>query len=250
MVDLRKFYFHSGFDVDKIIGTFEGSFTATAPAPLGSPTISTTTFSTNIPETTFFQGIYSIDGGTSWLKFNTDSSGVPLASQANTYGRSNTGSFTVTARNFTTAAPVAFTVQYKLALIAKPNQGDITPQPTANAIVFNSKDNYLKIILDEPVALSLSAGASIKRAFVHSRGYFPQAIAYFELDAPVGTLPAGLYELDSVMTFLAASTANNETDTASASSGIYITTNSVVASIKAGASGFSGTLFVRIYGDD
>lgn len=250
VVDLRKLYFHSGYGIDQIIGTYTGSFVAVAPAPLGAPQRTTFVITTNIPESTFFQGIYSVDGGNKWYKFNTDTSSSVLGSEVNVYGGSNPDTFTLTAVNSTGSSPTAFTVMYRVALIAKPDQGTIDPQPTASNIVFNSRENYLKIVLDGTANISLGVGGTTRQAFVHGLGYFTQAIAYLETDATYGALPAALYELDTVMQFLSTTTVPNETNTASGSSGISFTNNSTVASIGAGATAFAGKLYVRTYGDD
>lgn len=250
MVDLRKLYFHSGYGIDQIIGTYTGSFVAAAPAPLGSPLRTAQIISTSIPESTFFQGIFSIDGGTKWYKFNVDTSPAVLGSQVLVYGGSTPGSLTLTAVNSTTSSPLAFTVLYRVALIAKPDQGTINPQPTISNIVFNSRENYLKIILDSMTDISLGVGGTTKQVYLHNLGYFSQAIAYLETNATYGVLPAALYELDTVMQFLSTTTLPNETNTASDSSGIYLTTSGTVASIRAGATAFAGKLYVRTYGDD
>jgi len=249
MVDLRKLYFHSSYGIDQIIGSYAGNFTANAPTFGGSPESTNKVITTNIPESTFFQGIFSIDG-IKWFKFNNDTSIVVLGSEVSVYGGSTPGSLTLTAVNSTTSSPVSFNVFYRVALIAKPDQGRIDPQPTIAEIIFNSEENYLKIVNDSTTNISLGIGGTTKHRDPHNLGYFPQAMAYLETDATYGVLPAALYELDTVMRFLSTVTVPNESETGSGSSGIYLTDANTVVSIGAGATAFAGKLYVRTYGDD
>lgn len=246
--DPRQVYFASQYSIDKIIGTFEGSFSA--PGATGVVNVTTTSFGTSIPESTFFQGIYSVDNGDNWNRFNNDYGTDPISPDLDVYGYSTADVFVVTGRNNTFDSSSNFTVLYKVALIAKPDQGDITPQPIGSNIAFDSRENYLKIIEDEHTAISLGAGASTSYRVPHNLGRFPQAMSYLELSSGVGALPAGLYELDSVLKYLSADNVVNEGGAGATSSGLYLTTGDAVVKIKAGATAFAGELYVRVYSDD
>lgn len=248
-MDLRQVYFNSNYQIDKILGTFSGTFTATG---TGGLTVTTTdSFLTNIPERTLFQGKYTLDGGTTWIRFsNSYAPSSPTSPHLDVYGYSTEDTFYVQARNHPASSGTDYDVEYEVALIATPDQGDIDIQPRGSNTVFNSNDNYLKIIADEVEAVSLGVGGNLSSSIYHGLGYYPQAIAYFDLTSAAGSLSSGIYELSTLLAFLSVPTTNNPDNTASVSSGLHITDSDVIVSITNGATAFSGNLYTRVYGDD
>lgn len=240
--DPQQVYFASQYPIDKVLGTFEGSFTASAG---GSPTRTTESISTSIPESTLFQGIFSIDGGTTWRDFGK---WLQAGLNIDVFGRSTANTLAVIADNFSSSV----TVMYKVALIAKPNQGDITPQPAGADIIFDSRLNYQKVLLDEARAISITNGNQGTESFTHSLGYIPKVRSFIEISSSYGAnTPAGLYETGhfALEAFSAGATASGSNF--ESTSGVQLTTSVARAVLKnsTGRGNFSGTLFMRIYYD-
>lgn len=242
MPDPRDIYFSSEIPIDKILGTFEGSFSIGTGSPFAEVN---DTFVTNIPETTFYQGIYSTDGGTTWIDLG---SYIGRTTDITVIGISSLGSFTIKSRNFGASG---FDVQYKVALIAKPGQGSITPQPIGDDIVFNTEFNYQKILSDESSSISVANGSDYIETIPHNLGYIPKVRAFIEIPSSFGSYTtAGLYEF---LTFANASLSQTTSPDASAEhkSGVYLDNSNVYVGIgnKAGVGTLNGTLYVRTYYD-
>ncbi len=180
-------YFASSLLIDKIIGTYSGSFVLNSSGVAGGTNTVNEAITTNIPETTFFQGIYSIDNGVNWNGFGTINDHVqdtdPLTDSQGSYlveGLSQSGTFTVRGTNSSTGGATLFfnyTVLYKVALIAKSDQGDIDPQPTGANTLFDSRLNYQKIAVDNK---SASSGTNQTVIVAHNLGYIPKVRVFRE----------------------------------------------------------------------
>lgn len=183
--------FASSIPMDLILGTYTGSLAS--PAPAASPFTKTTasvTITTNIAEKTFFQGIFSTDGGTTWLDFNaqipntTNPTNIALQTQM-MYGYSQAGSLVLSADNWsyyngTTTTSAAYTFLYKVVIFALPGQGNVTPQPVVNPLNFSTKYNYQKIARDSgPAAISLGIGTTTVNV-THNLGYIPKIRHYID----------------------------------------------------------------------
>lgn len=252
MGDVTDLYFHSSYPIDKIIGYFEGSFVASAPGG-GIQNRTTDTFATLITESTFYDGIYTIDGGTTWRNIGT-AYRVSGSTELLVFGYSNANSFTVGADNFSFVGGNDYTVEYKVILIAKTDQGDITPQPIGADILFDSRQNYQKILLDTSQAISITNGNETTYDFAHDLGYIPKVRSFIELGSDYGAgalrMIAGLYEASYCASdsFSAGASAPGSVES---TSGIYIDTSDVhiVLNNNTGRGNFSGTLFMRVYYD-
>lgn len=229
--NVRDVAFSSSLEVDKIIGTYEGSFTLSSPSA-GNTNTETVAITTNIPETTFFQGIWSKDGGTTWNSFSTriehverTSAAVNPQGESYVWGKSESNKFTVIGENtanFSATQLYNLTISYKVALIAKPNQGDITPQPIGSNVWFDSRNNYQKIATDN---IQATSGLNQTVTVNHGLGYVPVVRVFREA--------AGVLEL-------------LETKVSSVSF-IKVTTSSVTTSISGS---FTGSIYTRVYYDE
>lgn len=244
ITDPRQVYFSSNIPIDKIIGTFTGTIVSTAG---GVPTRTASAITTLIPESTLHQGIYSTDGGTTWRDFGTSQlSGTTLQLEVYAYSESNL--LTVIASNFTAAT--TYTVLYKVALIAKKGQGNITPQPNGANVAFDTRLNYQKILSDTITSLSINNGVNTRTTIAHSLGYIPKVRSFIERSSSFGAdLPAGLYEAGFYARygFSVGTTLGGYDST----SGVLMDTTNVYTELnnQSGRGNFTGTLFTRIYYD-
>lgn len=184
--NVSRVSFASPILIDKIIGTYEGSFSLTAPAAGATNTV-TTPKTTNINETTLFQGIFSVDGGVSWNPFQTRKNHVERTDasinpqgEVFVYGESIAGTFNIVAqnqRNLSSTFGTNYTLMYKVALIAKKTQGAITPQPIGSNKLFDSRLNYQKIAVDD---VSPTSGVGQTVTVAHNLGYAPKVRVYSE----------------------------------------------------------------------
>lgn len=182
-------FFTSNIQIDKVLRVEEGSFNVAAPTGgLGDITRDgSEAFSTGIDDTTFFYGIYSIDGGATWNDFNSTvvviSGGFPVFQTCDVWGESTNGTFTVRARNwynFVSGTGTARTVLWKVAIIAKRDQALVPKGNTNEVLQFTSKYNYQKIAVDDIVTHTLVSGARNTYTVDHSLGYIPFARIFIE----------------------------------------------------------------------
>lgn len=247
-VDATKIQFGSMFATDQILGTYTGTLNVAAPASaaFAQKATANTTITTNIPEKTFFQGIFSIDGGVNWVDFNSNKA-VTLGSFANLqtqvmYGYSKAGSLTLVADNWSQTSNgssfsgSAYTFQYKVVIFARPGQGDVTPQPVTQQRSFSSKYNYQKIFRDSVFPFSFPVGTSTA-TLTHNLGYIPKFRSY--VDNMSSNVPDTTALVDFgylVYTYVAFQ--------------IYMDTTTINYSINnGGTSAITGTLYTRIYFD-
>lgn len=234
--NIQHIHFASNLQIDKIVGTYTGSFTSTAPTSGNTVTNDTTTVDTTIEASLFFQGIYSIDGGTTWNDFENSIYDTavghvlfPYFSVSASHDSTN-GLITIVADNyynFYTSSGVEYTVMYKIAIIAAPDTGVIEPQPVGSPIWFNSNYNYQKILSDNTDSVYLPAGGSEQTfTYAHNLGYIPKIRTFFKTSAGV------MYELANYTAGAAIDTDN-----------VYVTMfPKLVGDI-------TGTLYTRIYYD-
>ncbi len=229
MADITKAALDSRFPVDKIIGTYTGSFSLVAPAANATTTV-TAGIATNIAETTLFQGIYSYDNGTSWNPFQSRRNHVESVNPAVNpqgelflYGESTSGTFNVVGQNQRNASSTAgtdYTILYRLALIAKKTQGTIATQPIGTNTFFDSRLNYQKVAVDD---VSPMSGVSQTITVAHKLGYIPKIRVYREAS---GTLRSMGFQLSKKVTI--------DTDN------VYVTI----------PGSFTGNIHTRIYYDN
>jgi len=174
------------YNADKIIGIFTGSLSVPATSSGDTVAYAESMHTTGFGESVFTQGIYSIDGGTTW---NDDNTTIPyLGGAAPSFQTLDVSSFSRTNEvgiatnnwyNFVAGAGTAYTILYKIFCIAKSNQGDITPQLTDYPLNYSSSDNYLKIRLDDIYETTIT-GVTSTYIIPHTIGYEPTVRAYVE----------------------------------------------------------------------
>jgi hypothetical protein len=207
MIDPRKFLFHSGYKIDQILGTYTGSLYNPAPAanPFTCNTVSVD-ISTNINDTTFFQGIYSINGGGTWNDLNChipnlSTPSVPAFQTQTMYARSLPNILRLYSDNWSyyngsTTTSSDYTFLYKVIIFAKSNQGLVTPQPIGSKFHFNSAYNYQKIAVDDVRTVTIpNTGTNTTISVPHNLNYIPKVRSFMEnwIDG-MGTLQPGLVD--------------------------------------------------------
>jgi|SRR5882757_594111 len=171
-----------GYKIDQIIGIHSGSFLIAAPTFLSSPTTATDNFTTGFNDTCLFQGIFSVDGGTSWNDFgsykpNLSTPAQPVLQTVTCQGWvTPAGVFQAYAQNFydnVHATGTAYTVDYKVAFLAKDDQNAITPIPTNEILNYLSSFNYQKIFASDTFA-----NGGSPTVVAHNLGYVPKVRAW------------------------------------------------------------------------
>lgn len=175
-------------DTDKVIGVFSGSIATSAPSAIDGYIVGSATHTTGFGESCYAKGIFSVDGGTTWNDMGSmipDNTGGPPPSfqtQECIWECSPTGVITARATNwynFITSSSAAKTFTYKLALIAKNDQGNITPLPTNSVTAYSSADNYQKIHDQGSTAWNVTPGTDKTATVAHGLGYIPKVKAFY-----------------------------------------------------------------------
>lgn len=189
------------YSVDQIIGITSGTVSVAAATSGLGDTIKTATetFDTGFGESCYFQGIFSLDGGTTWNDFGTyipylGTPGQPVFQTTTCRGYITSGGvFTAVGINwwnFVTGSSSAYDIDYKVALIAKVDQGPIEPIATNESLYYRSNTNYQKVVDADTFTSSTSSNTTI----VHNLSYVPNVRAFFVNDsATVGG--DGAYEV-------------------------------------------------------
>lgn len=194
IANTSKTAYSSLWDMDKIIGTGSGSFTATAPTAISTPTTSTMAYATTIGANYYFQGIYSIDSGASWNDFgsqvpNLTTPGSPVFQTIDVVGIvGSAGTFTVAAFNYwdlVHGTGSAKTVMWKAIFFSKNEQGAINPQLIADPTLFTSvARNYQKVAIKDKVAFNVTSGVGKTAVVNHDLGYIPMVRAFYVAATP------------------------------------------------------------------
>lgn len=166
------------YGIDQIIGVKTGSFTiGSSTFPIGNPTLATQSIATGFGDTCYFDGIFSTDSGTTWNQFGVHQPQAgPTFQTVSCYGYTLGNNLVLKGINYTSSS---YTIQYKVALIAKNNQGNITPTPTNEILVYNSSANYQKIKTKGSVAFSPVSGVQNSALAMHNLGYIPKVRAFY-----------------------------------------------------------------------
>lgn len=204
--------------IDNIIGIHNGSFSIAAPTLATFKTNASDPFITGFNDTCLFEGIFSVDGGTTWNDFgvnvpNLTTPTAPVLQTVTCQGYiSPAGVFTAYSSNFydlVHSVGTAYTIQYKVVFFAKDNQGSINPIPTKQILVYESVSNFQKIYLKGSVP---DTGGIIP--INHNLGYVPKVRAWFVTPTTFGTAVANsLYTYDWVTGGGATNTAYVNVDT-------------------------------------
>jgi hypothetical protein len=236
-VNPRNAAFMSNLGVDQILGTYTGSFVVPAAGSGPGSITATDSKTTNITSPTFFQGIYSIDGGTTWNDFCNQQMVLPpgiFFPFLVVTGKSIANTMTIKAinyYNYNTSSSSAYTVMYKVALLAMPGQGVVNPQPIGTATFFDSRSNYQKILLTDAAPISLAAGGTGTVTVTHNLGYVPKIRPFMYLSSD--------------------SSINELVNSGLGTHEITVDTSNVVYTLNAPlVGGLAGTLYTRIYFDN
>lgn len=169
--------------VDQIIGIHSGAFTVNAPSAIDGFLTASDSFVTGFGDSCNFQGIFSVDGGASWNDFgvyrpNLSTPGAPVFQTVTCRGYiTSLGLFVASAINWydnVHATSSSYTVNYKVAFLAKDTQGILTPIPTNEKLYWHSKYNFQKVSTSGSFANSGS-----NTAIAHGLGYVPKVRAFF-----------------------------------------------------------------------
>lgn len=198
------------YEIDKIIGVVSGTFNIAAPTLVDQVKSSTSSHVTGFGATCYFQGIFSVDGGTTWNDFGAmipdlSTPGFPVQETVDCNCSMIGGTLTVTGTSWwdnVHGTGTARTVQYKIALIAKNSQTSITPIPTEEILYYSSAYNYQKIFMKGQVAFNLAGtGVGSSSSVTHGLGYVPKVRAFYqETNGTLRMLPIGNYKIEPRVT--------------------------------------------------
>jgi hypothetical protein len=191
----KKMLFTLRYPPDKILGTFEGSFTATAMSgnpELGDPPKRTihTVATHGFGAPAYLQMRYSVDGGVNWQQQHfaiiDDIGGVPQDEYvAGCYCTST--QVLMVAQNRTNSN---VTVTYEIVAFAKPGETyNVIPTVTdgQSKFVLSTRFNIQKIYMEEvsiPLLITSSSGTIQEYTLAtHSLGYIPHARVFYTLNS-------------------------------------------------------------------
>lgn len=233
--------------VDQIIGIHSGSFSITAATAVSGPKFASDPFTTGFGDSCFFQGIFSVDGGASWNDFGVyrpvlTTPGQPVLQTVTCYGMVGpTGIFTASGVNWwdiVHATSSAYTIQYKVAFIAKDTQGSITPISTNENLYYWSKYNFQKIFLSS--SFSSTTGTT---PITHNLNYVPKVRAFFSPTSTANNADGVSVLAGSIVTL----------DNYQYATNVYVNTTQAsftdVSTTVSPRTTRSGTMFYRIYLD-
>lgn len=172
---------------DKIIGVLTDDITMT-PDLDGAFDVD---IPTKIDDTTLLEGVFTVDDDPQYQNINStyyinDDRGNPF--NALMYSK----------KNYVTLyleALASHRVKYRIYLIAKKTQGQVTPLNIDYDTFLTSKTNYRKIFKDEIVPISIAAGATFNPTIYelpvsHNLGYYPSIRRYAEFDGKLADFDA------------------------------------------------------------
>lgn len=233
------------YTIDNIIGIHTGSFSISAPTSSGVYTTATNSFSTGFGDTCLFQGVFSTDGGTTWndfgaMKPNLTTAGEPVLQTVTCYGYvESNGTFIATGLNYydnVHSSGTAYTIQYKVAFLAKDNQGAVTPLATNEILQYDSAYNFQKVFSSG----SYTNGSS-SHTVTHNLGYVPKVREWF---IPTSSTSGGS---GTVLTIPAGALVT--ADWFGGYTYIQVNTTQAIFSSVNNGSTISGTVIYRIYWD-
>lgn len=194
----------SYWDTDKVIGYFSGTLSVGA-ASVGSVATATTTHDTGFGTSCYFVGQFSTDGGTTWNDLgiyqpNLTTPGMPVLQTTTLRAYVTSGGvLTVVALNWydlVHGSSSSKTITYRINLLAKQNQGTITPvniTPSTFLDTFGSMTP--QIFAKGTFTASTTLNTTIN--FTITPGFIAGGMSFFEPSANtagiegVVTVPAG-----------------------------------------------------------
>lgn len=192
------------YGLDNIVAIYTGSLSLAAPTG-GFGDIfrtATATHNSGFNENCYYQGFFTVDNNNVYNDlgaYTPDLTGGFLWRQTQTVRAfvTSAGVLTVIGVNWfnvATGTSAPHTLTYKIFLMAKNTQGNITPTGTNEFLYFNSAYNYQKIFMEGLTTSSTTINTTIN----HNLGYVPKARVWFQPSANVTgaadfgyTLPSG-----------------------------------------------------------
>src|SRR6185503_5947877 len=191
------------YDIDKIIGVFEGTLVSPDPGVNGS-NYTEYTFPTTFNDTCLTRCVFSVDGGLTRNDDNmpvsyTDGGPVVYPLSASSFSRNNVVGIGV-ANSYvvsTSGHSQAYTVQFKIYCYAKTNQGIITPLPIPSEISYRTPNNFEKIYQQGFPSVTTSTTIKITETFLYSLNYVPDTKASIEYTS--GARNGSIWPLSSAL---------------------------------------------------
>lgn len=249
MANPRNFVLTSDYPIDEVFGTYSGSFFSPAPVSTGGGTTVTVNVTTNIPNSSFFVGVFSLDGGTTWQDFNSTlprvAGGTNVWYQTFTMVGESQSNGTLVLKglnyyDYLNSIGVSYTVMWKAALIAKANQPPLNLQSTGLNLYIDTDLNYRKILSETAQTLTSPATSTVTLTFPHNLGYKPDFDAYITGSTDTTNLnPTSIYSVGYSMVY-----GNVYYDAMVDETNVYIVGGN--GSLDA----YSANIIVRIYYDD
>ena len=230
------------YRIDNIIGICTGSFTIAAPTSLEGTSTAIKAFTTGFSDTCLFQGIFSVDGGSSWndlgvYRPNLSTPGEPVLQTVTCRGYVSTGGiFTAVGLNWydnVHNTSQSYTIDYKIAFMAKDDQASVIPIATTEKIQYESSYNYQKIYLSGTFASTTGTPVD------HNLNYVPKVRGWFSPNsATYGS--EGVYQIPAnCLTTLDWFSANIKVSTTAAN----------FTEVQDNNGQLDGTMYYRIYLD-
>lgn len=238
------------YKVDQIIGIKTGSFSIVAATVGSQEKFASAAFDTGFGDSCFFQGVFSTDSGASWNDFgvyrpNLTTPGQPVLQTVTCYGIvSPAGVFTAAGVNWwdnVHATSSVYTIQYKVAFLAKETQGFITPIPTSESLYYSSEFNYQKYLLSLASSFPSTTGST---PITHNLGYVPKVRAFFSPTSTSNNADGISITAGSIVTLDHYQYATN----------VYVNSTQAtftdISTTVSPRTTVNGTVFYRIYIDD
>jgi len=209
ITNFNKIAYTSYFDTDKLIGMFTGSISVAAPTSIQFILSGTATHDTGFNETCYYQGIFSIDSGTTWNDFGSmtpdlGTPGIPVLQTQDCNCSMIGGVLTVQADNYynlATSSSSAKTFLYKVALFTKNTQGNIQSLPIDDTTSFDSRYNFQKIYAQDIIPFNMTSGVTKSFSISHNLGYVPKVRAFFQqTGSPLKLVPLSFYFIEPRLT--------------------------------------------------
>lgn len=165
-INPRAFIVNSHYPMDFVVGYWTGTVTSS------SYNVATLTFSHGLGYTPLIFGMYSLDGGTTWMPIGLNDY---YTNQADCWGQANSSQIKI---SFTALASGSKTAQVKVwgLMPSTASRKNNTPAQT-NPYNLNTRDyDYSKLI----AAGRWSATTGSTKIYSHNLGYVPEAMVWAE----------------------------------------------------------------------
>lgn len=193
LTDFKDVLFDSNLQIDNIIATFENTINLSVPSSSPGFTVATDVQTHNFGDSTYFQGIFTVDDPTDpdtvWNDFGAQTPDLSTPSQPvfqtvdveAMIDSVNTNIYLINYYNNVSSSGTAYSVTYKIYLLSKNTMAKpITPLAINTDTYFNSNNNYQKIFKKGTTSISVTSGNTGSSASIaHNLGYIPKVRAFF-----------------------------------------------------------------------